>query len=162
MSRSLFLVVILLATAASLLASGKGEKDALKLKEVEDEKYRPGQVWSYKTRPGEETSTFTILRVEAASNGKRIVHIHVDGIRLKNCTGGPEPNSVTHMPFARESIDASAVKNLARTQVPAFEDGYAEWRKGWDARKAGFYTITVAEAIGVMQKTFDSGLGCPN
>src|SRR5215471_6731312 len=120
------------------------------LKEVKDDKYEPGQVWSYKTRPGEETSTFTVLRVEEAPKGKRIIHIHVDGIRLKNCTGGPEPDTVAHMPFARESIEASSTKKLRTVPIPSFEEGYAEWRKGWDAGKAGYYTITVSEAVDVM------------
>ncbi len=158
MNRSLLLIALFPVVFLGALAAAKGEKR--NLKEIKDDKYEPGQVWSYKTRPGEESSTFTILRVEEAPQSKRIVHIHVDGIRLKNCSGGPEPDTVAHMPFAREFIDASAVKKLRTVAVPAFEDGYAEWRRGWDAGKAGYYTITLSEAIEVMQKTFDSGLGC--
>jgi hypothetical protein len=158
MIRSLLLIVTFLAASLAAVAPAKVERG--NLKEVKDEKYKPGQVWSYKTRTGEEASTFTVLRVDAAPEGKRIVHIHVDGIRLKNCTGGPEPDTVAHMPFAKELIGASAVKNLRTVKVPSFEDGYSEWRRGWDAGKAGIYTITVSEAIEVMQKTFDQELGC--
>jgi len=157
MIRTLLLMVFL---AASLGAPAAAKVEKGNLKEVKDEKYKPGRVWSYKTRLGEETSTFTVLRVDAAPEGKRIVHIHVDGIRLKNCTGGPEPDTVAHMPFAKEFIDASAIENLRTVKVPSFEDGYSEWRKAWDVGKAGFYTITVSAAIDVMQKTFDQGLGC--
>ena len=131
-----------------------------KLKEVSDPKYKPGQVWSYTTRPGEEQSTLTILRIEELSDKKRIVHIRVDHIRLKNCTGGPEPN-VLHMPFARYAVDASVVKIIRSGDVPDYQEGYSEWRKARDTHNAGFYTSTVAGALDVLQETFRQGLGCP-
>jgi len=158
MNRRSAFAVLLLAIAIAAFATVKTEKTDLK--EVKDDKYKPGHVWSYKTRPGEETSTLTILRVEEAPKGKRIVHIRVDGIRLKNCTGGPEPDTVEHMPFAKEMLDASVIKKERTVAIPHFDEGYSQWRKGWDEGKAGFYTITVSEAIEVMQKTFDSGLRC--
>jgi hypothetical protein len=153
----LFISGFLIITVA--LSAGGGSKN--NLKEVKDDKYQPGQVWSYKSRPGEESSTLTILRVEESPQGKRIVHIHVDGIRLKNCTGGPAPDTVAHMPFARESLDASVTQQIRKGSVPPFKDGYSDWRKGWDEGKAGFYTITVAQAVDTMQATFAHGLGCP-
>lgn len=159
MNRRLLFFVLFLTAGLAALAAAKSDKT--ELKKVKDDKYKPGQVWSYKTRPGEETSTITILRVDEAPQGKRIVHIHVDGIRLKNCTGGPEPDTVAHMPFAREFIEQSVVENLRTVDVPAFEEGYSDWRRGWDAGKAGFYTITVSQAIDVMQYTFSKGIGCP-
>jgi hypothetical protein len=158
MNRRLLSIAVFPAAFLAGFAAARVEKS--NLKEVKDDKYKPGQVWSYNARSGEEASTLIILRVEEAPQGRRIVHIHVDGIRLKNCTGGPEPDTVAHMPFAKEFIDASVVKQLRTTAVPSFKDGYSEWRRGWDAGKAGFYTITVSQAIEVMQKNFDSGLGC--
>ena len=55
------------------------------LKEVQDAKYKPGQVWSYKTRPNEQKSTVTILRVDETAQAKRIVHIRVEHVQLTNC-----------------------------------------------------------------------------
>ena len=160
MIRSLLLIVASLAASLGAPATAKVEKG--NLKEIKDEKYKPGQVWSYKTRTGEEASTFTVLRVDTDPEGKHIVHIHIDGIRLKNCTGGPDTDTVSHMPFAKELIDASAVKNLRTAKVPSFEDGYSEWRKGWDTGRAGVYAITVSEAIEQMQKALDKARGCSN
>jgi hypothetical protein len=131
------------------------------LKEVKDDRFRPGQVWSYKTRPDDPGSTLTILRVEEAPLNRRIVHIHVDGIHLKNCTGGPEPDTVGHMPFERRYVADSVIENLRTGPVPDFQAGYKDWRRGWDAGKAGFYTIPVSQAIDVMQITFSKGLNCP-
>lgn len=130
------------------------------LKEVRDAKYKPGQVWSYKTRSGEDASTLTILRVEEDQKKRRIVHIRVDHIRLRNCTGGPEPDTAQHMPFARDALDSSVTKLLRTDSVPDYEDGYRQWREGWDAGKAGVYTVSVAAAVDVMQQSFSQGLGC--
>ena len=91
------------------------------LREVTDPKYKPGQVWSYQTRPGEDASTLTVLRVEEAPEKKRIVHIRVDRIQLKNCAGGPGPDTAGHMPFAREALDASVIKVLRTGDVPDYK-----------------------------------------
>src|SRR5262249_20858512 len=159
MNRSLLVIGVFLA--GSLATFALPTLKAVALKAVDDAKYKPGQVWSYKTRIGEETSTLTILLVEETPKGKRIVHIHVDGIQLKNCKGGNAPQVVDHMPFAKESLDASVVAVVGNSPVPAYKDGYSEWRQGWDEGKAGFYTMTVSAAIDVMQSTFRKGIGCP-
>lgn len=148
-----------LATSLAMFSSTTIEKG--NLKEVKDDKYKPGQVWTYKTRPGEETSTFTVLRVEAAPKGKRIVHIHVDHVRLKNCRGGPAPHTFEHMPFFKQALDDSALRVIRASEVPDYTDGYYEWRKGWEAGTAGAYTVTIAQALDVAQETFRQGLGCP-
>jgi hypothetical protein len=148
---------LLLICASAFLVRVKSSP--ARLKEVTDSKFAPGQVWSYKTRPGEENSTLTVLRIESDGN-KTIVHIAIENVRMRNCTGGPEPDKFEHMPFAREALDQSVVSMLKKTKVPDYEAGYSEWRKGWDAGKAGVYTISVAAALDVSQATFDQGLGC--
>lgn len=46
-------------------------------------KYEPGQVWSYHTRPGEEASRLTVLRVEPYGKpGDLAVHVRVDGVSV--------------------------------------------------------------------------------
>jgi hypothetical protein len=159
MNRRLLLLALTLTAAVTTLAIAKKEKSDLK--EVKDEKYKPGQVWSYKTRPGEETSTITILRVDEIFNGKRIVHIHVDGIKLENCHGGNAPERVEHMPFDKAFMDASVNEVLRKVSVPDYKFGYTDWRQGFEEGRAGVYTITVAQAIDVMQHTFSKGIGCP-
>jgi hypothetical protein len=68
---------------------------------IVDSTYKPGQVWSYKTRPGEASSTITILRVEATPKLGTIIHVRVDDIHFSSCKGGPAPTSLAHAPFAR-------------------------------------------------------------
>jgi hypothetical protein len=121
-----------------------------------DSKFHPGQVWQYKTRPHEKNSTLTILKVESLPKVGVIIHIRVDKVRLRNCTGGPEPDNFQHMPFTREAIEKSVTKLAKEGDVPEFRDGYDEWRKAC----GGVYTITVAEAIAVAEETFRKNLGC--
>ena len=124
--------------------------------EATDPKFRPGQVWQYKTRPHERSSTLTILRVESLPKVGTIIHIRVDKVRLRNCTGGPEPDNFQHMPFARDSIERSVTKLVNEGSVPDFQAGYDEWRSAC----GGVYTITVAGAIQVAEDTFRKNLGC--
>ena len=152
-----FLTVIAMFTSTTVnLSGGKGTT----LRQVNDDKYKPGQVWSYKTRADEANSTLTILRIEEMPDKKRIVHIRVDGVQLTNCTGGPAPNKFEHMPFSKEAIDNSVVKMLRSGAVPDYQEGYSEWRAAWDAGKAGYYTFTVAHAVDASQAVFDQGMGC--
>jgi hypothetical protein len=158
--RSKQLAAGMLALLFTAICSGK-DKGA-SLREVHDEKYKPGQVWSYKTRANEQESTLTILRVEETPEKKRIVHIRVDHIQLANCTGGPAPDTFEHMPFSKEALNESVIKVVHTGGVPDFRSGYSEWRRAWDAGNAGYYTISVALALDVGQKTFDHSVGCSN
>lgn len=123
-----------------------------------DSKFHPGQVWQYSTRPDEKGSTLTILKVESLPKVGLIVHVRVDKVRLRNCTGGPEPDNFAHMPFTREAIDHSVTKLVKEGEVPAFQNGYDEWRNAC----GGVYTISVAEAIAAGEETFRKNLGCPS
>src|SRR5689334_6567713 len=42
--------------------------------------FEPGQIWKYKTAPGEEGATLLILRVEAKEKKGNVIHIRVDNI----------------------------------------------------------------------------------
>ena len=124
---------------------------------VVDSTYAAGQVWTYKTRQGESSSTLTILRVESLPKVGIIVHLRVDGVHFKNCTGGPSPTTIQHSPFTKAAIDKSVTHLLRTTQeVPDFESGYRDWM----AHCGGVYRIGVAEVVDVDDRTFNAGLGC--
>jgi hypothetical protein len=123
---------------------------------VEDSKFRPGQVWQYKTREGEENSFVTILKVESLVK-RTVVHIRVDKVRLRNCSGGPEPDTIQHMPFAREAVENSVTKLVREgSQIPDFQDGYDEWRKAC----GGVYTISIADAVRADEAVFNQNVEC--
>lgn len=123
---------------------------------ITDTKYAPGQVWSYHNRKTEADATLTVLKVESLPKVGVVVHVRLDGIRLRNCSGGHEPTQIEHAPFTREALDRSVVKLIRTGEVPAFQDGYQNWRE----HCGGVYTITVAEMIAVDEQTFNNGLTC--
>jgi len=147
---------ILLLAFVVTLCYGK-DKTCTLPEPVSDSKFRPGQIWQYKTRSGEGQSFLTILRVESLPKVGTIIHIRVDKVRLRNCTGGPEPDNFQHMPFTRDAMERSVTK-LERedSKIPDYKDGYSEWHNAC----GGVYTITVAEAVAVGEATFRKGLGC--
>jgi hypothetical protein len=97
------------------------------------------------------------LRIESLPRVGVIVHVRVDGVHFKNCTGGPSPTTIQHSPFTKAAIDKSVTHLLRTTQeVADFESGYRDWI----AHCGGVYTIGVAEMVDVDDRTFNAGLGC--
>jgi len=148
--------VVLVLALPAFLVSKAADKKCISPTPMDDPKFHAGQVWQYKTRPGEEDSFVTILRVESLGK-KTIIHVRVDKVRLKNCAGGPEPDTIEHMPFAREAIESSVTKLLKEdSKIPDFRAGYDDWRNAC----GGVYTISIAEAVKADQLTFNQNLGC--
>jgi hypothetical protein len=150
-------LMLVLSSFGQLLGAQQKSQPCPEPTVTNDSKFRPGQVWQYNTRSHEKESTLTILKVESLAK-RVIIHIRVDKVRLRNCTGGPEPDNFQHMPFTREAIERSVTKLVKEVDVPEFQDGYDEWRNAC----GGVYTITVAEAIKVNEETFRKNLGCPS
>ncbi len=151
-----FFVTLALLLSGAMISYAK-DKSCTTPNPATDSKFRPGQVWEYKTRPGEEKSFLTILRIESLPKIGTIIHIRVDRVRLRNCTGGPEPDNFQHMPFTRDAIEHSVTKlEKESSDVPAYKDGYDEWHNAC----GGVYTISVAEAVAVADATFKKGVGC--
>jgi len=90
--------------------------------------FEAGQVWTYQTRPGEEDSRLTVVKVEQQDKLGTIVHIRVDGVAQKN-PHAPDGVSrvIHHMPFDAEAIRKSVIELVASgVPVPdSFEEGYA-------------------------------------
>jgi hypothetical protein len=121
-------------------------------------KYKPGQVWHYRARAGEEQSTLTILKVESHPKLGTIVHVGLAGLRIKNAKApAGVTDTATHLPFSEKSINDS-VTTLANPSgpVPDYRDGYNTWRESFDAGKAGVFTITVAEAVDAMARAIEN------
>jgi len=132
-----------------------------KIENATDEKFHAGDVWEYKTRPGEESSTLTILKIDKSHELGPIVHVAVDNVRLRNCLGGNDPQFISHMPFAREALDASVTKLVdSKRALPNPSEGYAEWLAAYKKKHAGIYIVSVAQAVSVAEQTFQQGLGC--
>jgi hypothetical protein len=140
---------------ATMVALGSSQDGGLR--DASESKYKVGQKWSYQTRAGEEKSYFIVVKVESHPKLGTIIHIAMRGLRMKN---PHSPNGISenvdHMPFSEESINRSALKLLKeKTELPDFEEGYQMWREAFDAGHAGIYTVTVAEAVKVMEASLN-------
>jgi hypothetical protein len=106
--------------------------------------YAEGQVWEYRTRPGEEGSLLRIQHVEPWPAGdpvERVYHISVIGVRV-----GGRMNLVElpHLPVSRTTLDASVTRLSTSTAAfPAGEEGRAMWREA----QGGVFTIPLAEIV---------------
>ena len=49
-----------------------------------NEKYKEGQVWSYKTRENESNSKIYIVKIEYNKTIGKIYHIYIDNLNIKN------------------------------------------------------------------------------
>jgi hypothetical protein len=153
-------VILLVVLSRSLLAQQGASAEAKRCVEPQtatDPKFSPGQLWSYRTREGEESSTVTVLRVETLAKIGVIVHVRIEGIHLKNCSGGASPTSIGHAPMSREALDRSVTKLLEeRRALPHYQEGYNEWRQAC----GGVYTISVADVIKADEEAFNSEMNC--
>ena len=151
----LILLVVLSHSGLAQQAADAHAKRCVEPQAATDPKFSPGQVWSYRTRKGEESSTITVLRVETFPKVGVIVHVRIDGITVKNCSGGPSPTSIAHAPISREALDRSVTKLLEqRRALPDYMHGYNEWRQAC----GGVYTISVADVLKADEEAFNSGM----
>ena len=117
-------------------------------------RFQPGQVWHYKTRPGEESSRLTIAKVETHPKLGTIVHIQLNDVAVKSPTApGGVSKVISHLPYAEQSVADSVTTLETDTVTPTgWEEGYQMWKSEFDADKAGIWSITVSEAVAAMEE----------
>lgn len=106
--------------------------------------YAPGQVWTYRTRPGDEASLAKIQMIERdphaeAGEDDQVFHVSVIGLNFAN----PEvKGEIAHAPLNRAALDASLLA-LAGTDkaFPDPAEGVASWKEG----EGGVFSVTLAE-----------------
>ena len=149
----LFLLVAMINQPAPLWPSAQGST----LKDTTESKFKVGQMWSYETRPGEEEAFLIVVKVETHLKLGNIIHIAVRKLKMRN-PRSPDgiSENVDHMPFSEAALKKSVLKLLKdKVDLPHFREGYQEWRDEFDAGRAGVYTITLAEAVKVMETTLN-------
>ena len=152
-----YAAAIFLAFVATSLAQDR-QRPCPTPRPSKDEKYTAGQIWSYKFRPEEGASTITILRVESFEKLGTVVHVRINDVHLKNCQGASKLNWIAHAPFAKDAIDRSVLRRMkSESDLPNFKEGYEAWRSAC----GGAYTISIAEMLNVVEKTYETGSGCP-
>ena len=115
--------------------------------------FQVGQIWEYKTRPGEEASRLYIVKIEAWPNGDKIFHIYADKLKIKNpmLAGGIQVE-LPHAPVSLQTLEQSIIKQAGTVQsLPDINEGYAAWKEAYDAGEAGIFTIPVGEIISLIE-----------
>ena len=142
----LLLPLVLLITAA---CDSGGRAAAPKARLAE------GQVWSYKTRPGEEGSRIHIVRVDNFPDTPSIYHLHVDGLALRNLKTPTGTQDHLHLPVAEKALRLSVVELVEANEatVPDISKGYGIWREAYDKDEAGYFSISLPEIIDYIEST---------
>ncbi|NTY01442.1 hypothetical protein [Deinococcus sp. JMULE3] len=113
--------------------------------------FQAGQRWTYRTRPGEDTSTVLILRRDDEPSGV-VLHVALDGLRLGNShlPGGVQME-LGHAPVTVDALRASVLELIqVNAPLPNDEGGYRQWREAADRGEAGVFTLTLAEILDVI------------
>jgi hypothetical protein len=120
--------------------------------------FKPGQIWAYQTRPGEEASKLYLARIDRGLGSRALFHLYIDGLQLKNpkFSGGVQDHLV-HLPISREALEASVTELLQSDAVmPDISEGYALWLLSFEQGQAGVFTIPVAQAIQHIEGAFNA------
>lgn len=65
-------------------------------------------------------------------------------------------DKINHSPFSEKAVAQSAVKMLNdKAELPDFEAGYRLWREAFDQKRAGFYEVSIAEAVEATEQAFN-------
>lgn len=136
-----------------------GCKKENKGNDFQDDKFKVGQIWDYQNRTGEENSKITILKVEKYHEKEIVIHIYVNGLKIKNEL---RPNGVSddigHLPMSKESLNKSVTKLISENnKLPDFKEGYENWKEAFDNKKGGIFTISVSETVKFVEETMKSG-----
>ena len=127
--------------------------------DFQDDKFKVGQIWKYQNRTDEDNSKITILKVEKYNDNEIVIHIYVNGIKIKNEL---RPNEISeeigHLPMSKESMNKS-VKNLVseNNKLPDYKEGYKNWKEAFDKKEGGIFTIEIKEAVKFVEETMKSG-----
>ncbi|MEZ4295438.1 MAG: hypothetical protein R3B70_10720 [Polyangiaceae bacterium] len=146
MKRNLLAILLLLPCQ---VGCGTSEQ---KLMETSHSKYKPGQVWQYKTRPAEQRSRAVVLRIDHSPSTGFIVHLALYDVAIKS-PSSPDgvAREIAHLPFSEAAVDKSVTVLDGVGSVPDFRDGYGTWRAAFDQHRAGFWSTSLAEAVDAME-----------
>ncbi len=146
-------VVIGLAVVVLSSCTSSGDKPST-------EKFIPGQVWHYDTRPGEEGSTLTILKIDSFPEDGKIVHIRLNDINVinPNIPAGVS-HEAEHLPMKWASLDSSVTTLISADHtVPPFMDGYKLWRDAYEKDSAGVFNVNVKVTVQYLEEAMSNAI----
>ena len=119
----------------------------------EPARFHEGQVWEYRTRPGDEGSLLKIQRMDSSPDGLGpTYHISVIGVRL----GGRESSQIQHLPVSERSLSASVIQLSPSNPVfPSADEGYTLWHRA----HGGVFDIPLAQIIDILAQQISEPAG---
>jgi hypothetical protein len=148
----------LLLALCGLILTGCNSQPASQSRTNSKFKFKAGQVWNYTTRTHEPKSTFTVLKVEPDEKLGSVVHISIAGLKMKNHKAKSGfSDSIGHMPFSEGALGGSATKMVKeKGSLNDYQASYKQWKAAYEKGTAGAFSISVSEAVGVMEETLSN------
>src|SRR5262245_42471857 len=122
-------------------------------------RFQSGQVWQYKTRPGDEASRIVILQVDPHLQFGAIVHIQVTDVMITNSMfPNGAAKTMSHLPCSEQALENSVTVLENEGAVPSgWEEGYSRWKSAFEADQTGVFTIAVADTVDSIAQVLAKG-----
>jgi hypothetical protein len=123
-------------------------------RETKDDKYCPGQIWKYHTRPGEEGSTILILGSEVEIINERpwktFFHVIINNLNL-HTREGAIVNTINRIYFPKEVLETSLTVMIGIQEVvPRYLS--LSYREDIRSGEGGYFASTIANAIDFIEE----------
>lgn len=152
-------VFLCLLTLLLAMVTGCQSEPTPILRETVNSTYQPGQIWSFATRPEEESAILIVTKVEESVVGDEItvvVHVYIDGVDIEHPDGGVI-NVVPHMPFTEAALNRSLVYPINfSADLPDFESGYEKWREAYLKGEADVFDVSIRTALDSLEWSLNS------
>ena len=117
---------------------------------------KEGDCWTYAARPNEEASFLVIRKIEILPKMGEVIHISIFELKIIN-PSAPHGYSdrAGHLPITGVQVRAS-LKEKVQRKIPDgdWKEGYGAWREAYDSGKAGVFTKSVSECVGIVEEAF--------
>jgi hypothetical protein len=115
-----------------------------------------GQVWSYRTRPGEEGSLLVVGAIDRAPGRGRVVHVKVTGVLFKapQLPGG-YAHEIMHLTLTEDALLESVTEQVDAPGVTlrGFDGGYANWLDAYEAGTLFVQKVPLAKALTALEES---------
>ena len=116
------------------------------------------EVFSYKTRPGEEASLAYVCKVEDLEGIGRVYHLYIDGLKVKNPEAKGEKDAIapviSHLPITEAAFQKSGVKKVRDdAPMPPYQAGYEKWHAAYKDKQATAFDIPILMCVELSEKS---------
>jgi hypothetical protein len=122
--------------------------DLEELEELADPPLRPGQVWTYRTRAGEDSSRAVIFKVERDDRHGTLAHVALEGLQVRNPNvPGGVSTGIAHLPYRADVLRDSLIELESTREGTPDLAGYHTWKASYDRGVAGLWGASLTDAI---------------